>query len=233
MVKKGRLTWQGKFVDCFERAIKRNLKAGRAFQKGPHFSEKLRRLIPKSMKIIGKRILWEGKFLRSVLIRYSDSRAAGEMPVLRDWEAVERVNCDCVVAIVPLTSDGSVMVIRQFRPPINGYVVELPAGLCEPGEPPEDAAHRELREETGYSAGKMQFLTEGPLSSGLSSEMLSVFVATDLTLVGIGTRDETEHIEVLKIPQHKLQSRLLELRRAGNYIDLKIYGLVQLAKNIR
>ncbi len=184
------------------------------------------------MKIIGKRTLWEGKFLRSVLIRYSDSRAAGKMPVLRDWEAVERVNCDCVVAIVPFTADGSVVVIRQFRPPINGYVVELPAGLCEPGEPPEDAAHRELREETGYSAGKMQFLTEGPLSSGLSSEMLSVFVATDLTLVGIGTRDETEKIEVLAIPQHELKSRLFELRRAGNYIDLKLYGLVELARNI-
>lgn len=182
------------------------------------------------MKITGKRILWEGKFLRSVLIGYSDSRTAGEVPALRDWEAVERVNCDCVVAIVAFTADGSVIAIRQFRPPINGYVVELPAGLCESGESPEDAAHRELREETGYSAGKMKFLTEGPLSSGLSSEMLSVFVATDLTFSGIGTRDETEHIEVLKIPQDELQSRLLELRRAGNYIDLKLYGLVELAR---
>ncbi len=182
------------------------------------------------MKILRKITLWEGKFLRSVLIRYSDSRASGKMPVLRDWEAVERVNCDCVVAIVPFMPDGSVVVIRQFRPPINGYVVELPAGLCEPGEPPEDAARRELREETGYSAGKMQFLTEGPLSSGLSSEMLSVFVATDLTLIGISTRDETEKIEVLKIPLDELLSRLLELRGAGDFIDVKLYGLVELAK---
>src|SRR5512135_380862 len=148
------------------------------------------------MTVLKKKTLWEGKFLRSVLVRYIDGSGVTE----RDWEAVERVGCDGIVGIVPFTDEGEVVLIRQFRPPINGHVIELPAGLCDPGESREDAARRELIEETGYAAGDLTFLTEGPLSSGLSSEMLAVFAATGLTYVGIGKRDETEDIEVLKIP---------------------------------
>ncbi len=178
------------------------------------------------MTVIGKKTLWEGKFLRSVLVRYIDGSGVTQ----RDWEAVERVGCDGIVGIVPFTEEGEVVMIRQFRPPINGRVVELPAGLCDPGERMEDAAQRELIEETGYSAGELRLLTEGPLSSGLSSELLTVFVATGLTFVGIGRRDETEHIEVLKVPLDRLISELALRRKAGDYIDIKLYGLIDLAK---
>jgi 8-oxo-dGTP pyrophosphatase MutT (NUDIX family) len=169
--------------------------------------------------------LWEGKFLRAVLIDYPDS--CGK---IRHWEAVERVCCDGIVAVVPFTDDGMVIVIRQFRPPVGGYVIELPAGLCDPGEKPEDAARRELIEETGYAAGELRFLTEGPISSGLSSERLAVFAATGLSYVGIGKRDETEDIEVIKLPLDSLYSELDTIRMAGNYIDLKVYGFVELAR---
>ncbi len=178
------------------------------------------------MTVIRKKTLWEGKFLRSVLVRYIDGSGVTQ----RDWEAVERVGCDGIVGIVPFTEEGEVVMIRQFRPPINGHVVELPAGLCDPGERMEDAAQRELIEETGYSAGELRLLTEGPLSSGLSSELLTVFVATGLTFVGIGRRDETEHIEVLKVPLDRLISELALRRKAGDYIDIKLYGLIDLAK---
>src|SRR5512135_3318609 len=134
------------------------------------------------MTVLKKKTLWEGKFLRSVLVRYIDGSGVTE----RDWEAVERVGCDGIVGIVPFTDEGEVVLIRQFRPPINGHVVELPAGLCDMGESPEDAAKRELIEETGYSAGQIRFLIRGPMSSGSSSEMLTVYVATDLSYVGIG-----------------------------------------------
>ena len=178
-----------------------------------------------TMTVLNKETLWEGKFLRAVLIKYSDG--AGKT---RTWEAVERVGCDGIVAIVPFTDEGMVLIIRQFRPPVNGYVVELPAGLCDRGEKFEDAARRELLEETGYSAKEMKFLTEGPISSGLSSEMLSVFAATGLVYVGIGDRDETEHIEVLKVHPDSFYSRLDEMQKAGDYIDMKIYGFFELAK---
>jgi ADP-ribose diphosphatase len=179
------------------------------------------------MTVMKKKTLWEGKFLRSVLVRYRDGSGVTE----RDWEAVERVGCDGIVGIVPFTDEGEVVMIRQFRPPMNGHVIELPAGLCDPGESREDAARRELIEETGYAAEEMRFLTEGPLSSGLSSELLTVFLATGLTYVGIGKRDETEHIEVLHTPVDTLGEVLETLRDKGNYIDLKVYGLVELARN--
>lgn len=186
------------------------------------------------MKVIGRKNLWEGRFLRSVLIRYSgphpDPGATGGMNIIRDWEAVERVNCGGIAAIVPVRDDGSVLLIRQFRPPVNGNVIELPAGLAAVGEPVEEAARRELREETGYSAGRMDFLTEGPLSSGLSSEMLAVFLATGLTFTGIEGRDETEDIEILEVPLEVLYSELAVMRSRGDLIDLKIYGLIELAK---
>ena len=177
------------------------------------------------MTVLNKKALWGGKFLRTVLIQYSDGSGK-----TRDWEAVERVNCSGIVGVVPFTDNGMVILIRQFRPPVNGYVIELPAGLCDPGEKLEDAARRELLEETGYSAEDMKFLAEGPVSSGLSSEILTVYAATGLTYAGIGERDETEDIEVLKVPTDLLYTRLEEMRRAGDYIDLKVYGFFELAK---
>ncbi len=178
------------------------------------------------MTVLDKKTLWEGKFLRAVLVRYIDGSGVTE----RDWESIERVGCDGIVGIVPFTDEGEVVMIRQFRPPINRHVVELPAGLCAPGEKPEDAARRELIEETGYSAGELRFLTEGPLSSGLSSELLTVYTATGLTFVGVGGRDETEHIEVLKVPVKRVASEMESMRKAGDYIDLKVYGLVEFAR---
>jgi 8-oxo-dGTP pyrophosphatase MutT (NUDIX family) len=135
-----------------------------------------------------------------------------------------------VVGIVPITDQGEVILIKQFRPPVNGYVIELPAGLCDIGETLEDAAGRELIEETGYAAGRLSFLVKGPMSSGSSSELLTVFVATDLTYVGIGKRDETENIGVFKIPLADLASALLRLQQEDCFIDLKISGLVEMAQ---
>jgi ADP-ribose pyrophosphatase len=176
-------------------------------------------------RIISKRVISEGKFVRFVRTVYADS--SGE---LREWESFERVNCNGIVAIVPVTEDSDVLLIRQFRPPVNGYVVEFPAGLNDKTETLEAAARRELLEETGYSAEEMIFLTEGPISSGASGEILTSFFARGLTFKGIGQRDETEDIEVLKIPMERLYDTLSALRSQGDYVDLKIYGLIELAK---
>ncbi|GAB4483989.1 MAG: NUDIX hydrolase [Thermodesulfovibrionales bacterium] len=181
------------------------------------------------MAVINRKLLWEGRFLRAVLIDYRvRCNSSGEVEK-RDWEAFERVNCAGVVGIVPFTRTGEVILIRQFRPPVNGHVVELPAGLVDTGEAFEDAVRRELVEETGYAAGTLHFLTAGPMSSGASSEILHVYIATDLTHVGVGERDETEDIEVLLVPVEDLAGKLEACRAQGDHVDLKVYGLTALA----
>jgi ADP-ribose pyrophosphatase len=177
------------------------------------------------VKLIERRSVREGKFLRFVLTTYIDSSGS-----VRKWESFERVNCKGIVAIVAVTDDKEVLLIRQFRPPVNGYVIEFPAGLNDRGDTLEKAAERELLEETGYSAREMIFLAEGPMSSGASGEILTAFLAKGLEFKGIGKRDETEDIEVLKIPINELTHKLDALRLEGNLIDLKIFGLIELAR---
>lgn len=182
------------------------------------------------VKLLEKKTVWEGRFLRCIITTYIDSSGA-----VREWESFERVNCKGIVAIVAVTDDKEVLLIRQFRPPVNGYVIEFPAGLNDRGDTLEEAAKRELLEETGYSAREMIFLAEGPMSSGASGEILTAFLAKGLALnqvqgQGIGKRDETEDIEVLKVPVDEIDSKLDAFRLEGNLIDLKIFGLMELAK---
>jgi ADP-ribose pyrophosphatase len=180
----------------------------------------------KNVSIIGRKTLWEGKFLRCVITTYVDSKG-----ITREWEFFERVNCEGIVVIIPVTEEKEVLLVRQFRPPVNGYVIEFPAGLMSEREDVlKEAAMRELIEETGYFAENMVYLAEGPLSSGASGEVLTAFLATGLVFQGMGRQDETEDIEVLKIPISELYQKLSVLRSKGNLIDLKIYGLIELAK---
>lgn len=184
------------------------------------------------MAVLNKKTVWSGRFLRSVLIEYTVRGNSNKRVEPRNWEAFERTNCDGVIGIVPFTDAREVILIRQFRPPVNGFVIELPAGLVDPGEPFEEAVRRELIEETGYAAGNVQFLTDGPMSSGASAEILSVYIATGLKHVGIGQRDETEDIEVLLVPVAEIPKKLEELKKNGDHIDLKVYGMIEMSRSL-
>ncbi len=177
------------------------------------------------MKIIDKKTIYEGKFLRFVVNTYIDKSGTK-----RDWESFERINCKGIAVIVPITYDNKILLIKQFRPPVNGYVIEFPAGLNDKGETLEDAARRELLEETGYYAKEMIFLTDGPMSSGSSGEILTAYLALGLEYKGIQGGDETEDLEIIEIPVSEIYTRLSELKVSGIYVDLKIYGLVEIAK---
>lgn len=178
----------------------------------------------KRYEVVGRENLFEGRFLRCFRVTYTDP-----LGNQRKWEAVERVNCEGIVAIVPVTVQGEMILIRQYRPPLDNYVVEFPAGLSDRGEKLEEAAARELLEETGYVAGEMIFLAEGPVSSGSSREVLTVYLARDITFRGIGQRDETEDIEVLKVPAKGIYELLSRCSEKGDLIDLKIYGFIEMA----
>lgn len=102
--------------------------------------------------------------------------------------------------IVPLTEDGQVIMVRQFRKPIESVLLEVPAGKMDPGEDPLQCAARELKEETGYTAKKlMKILTLHP-APGFADEVLHVFVACGLSK-GESCPDEDEfiHAEVYEM----------------------------------
>ncbi len=114
--------------------------------------------------------------------------------VSRDgWEFTERVGVTGV-GIVAVTEGRKLLLVEQFRPPVERRVIELPAGLAgdladAADEPLENAVQRELEEETGYRAGHVRFLGESPTSAGLTSETICMFEATGLERVSDGGGD--------------------------------------------
>jgi ADP-ribose pyrophosphatase len=145
------------------------------------------------------------------------------------WEYVERKDICGIVAIVAVTSRGELLLVEQYRPPVDGCVIELPAGLAgdvlgEEEESLETAARRELLEETGYQAQKMVHLFHGPPSAGITSEELTFFLAEGLELVAAGGGDASEDITVHAVPLDRLAGWLKEQARLGKRIDVKVYA---------
>jgi ADP-ribose pyrophosphatase len=83
--------------------------------------------------------------------------------------------------ILPVLDDGSIVLIRNYRFAVDEHLYELPAGMLDPGEDPRDCAARELAEETGYAAGRIEKLTEFYTGPGTTDEMMYVYLATELT----------------------------------------------------
>src|SRR5690349_5559037 len=102
------------------------------------------------------------------------------------------------VAILPVTNDGKLILVRQFRYAIGREILEVPAGTREPDEPDEVTAIRELREEVGVEAEHVELLTRYYISPGWCNEQIAIFRATGLRQVGTQP-DEDEVIELVTI----------------------------------
>lgn len=95
--------------------------------------------------------------------------------------------------------EGELVMVRQYRPVIEEYCLEVPTGMVEEGESPEEAAVRELAEETGYRPGSTELLTTTHVANGVLRHQRSVVYATDLE-PGEQSLDENEFLEVLEMP---------------------------------
>jgi ADP-ribose pyrophosphatase len=99
------------------------------------------------------------------------------------------------VTAVPVLDDGRLLLIRQFRYPIGTYILELPAGKLDSGQPPAETVAREMEEETGHKAGSLTYGCAFYTSPGISDELIHLFVARDLTPCS-QRLEEGEHITV-------------------------------------
>jgi ADP-ribose pyrophosphatase len=145
------------------------------------------------------------------------------------WEFVQRKNCCGVVGIIAVTDDHKLLLVEQFRRPLDKYVIELPAGLAgdSPTATKEDlslAAARELEEEAGYRASRMTLLASGPSSAGQSDEVLTLFLAHNIQKIHNGGLDPTEQITVHEVPLDRVESWLIQQSALGKLTDLKIYA---------
>lgn len=133
------------------------------------------------------------------------------------------------VAIVAVGGEGDVYLVRQYRVGSNGSLLEVPAGTVEPGEDPAECARRELQEETGYAAAKWEFLGKFYLAPGYSTELMHLYLASDLRESQLA-QDLDEEIEVEKVPLGEAIRRLV----GGEQTDVKtIAGLLMARERLK
>jgi ADP-ribose pyrophosphatase len=120
------------------------------------------------------------------------------------------------VAVAPLTDDAQVVLVRQFRYPINRITLEIPAGKLEFGEEPEATCRRELAEETGLSAASLEKLTEIVVAPGYSNERIALYKATGLSAAH-AKPDADEFIETVTLPLEEVHAMI----RRGEIQDAK------------
>ena len=143
------------------------------------------------------------------------------------WEYAERTNAGSAVIVIAVTPEGNLLFVEQFRIPIGAASIEMPAGLVgdlDALDTIEAAAKRELLEETGWQAGKVDVLMIGPSSSGMSNEMVAFARATELVKIHEGGGDASENITVHAVPVSEAPMWLASKMRAGYAMDAKLWA---------
>lgn len=163
-----------------------------------------------------EKIVWQGKFVTA--------------KVRGKWEYVSRARGIRAAVILAIDEDNHVILVEQFRVPLGKICIELPAGLIGDGdevdEPAELAGARELEEETGYRAERMETLGEFYSSPGMVTESFTLLRARGLTKVGPGGGTPGENITVHRVPLVGMEAFIAERRAQGDAIDVKILMLL-------
>lgn len=165
---------------------------------------------------IPEEVRWEGRFIVT--------KTRGR------WEYVGRTR-NIRAAVILAIDEGHVILVEQFRVPLGRPSIEMPAGLIgdlegSEGEDAAIAAARELEEETGYRAGRMEEIGEFFSSPGMVTEAFTMFRAHDLVKVGEGGGTEGEGITVHRVPLDGFDAFIAEKRAAGYGIDVRMLMLI-------
>jgi ADP-ribose pyrophosphatase len=159
-------------------------------------------------------VLYEGDWLR--LVRRGR------------WESCERTHGQgMAVIVIAVTPDDAVLFVEQYRVPLGARTIEMPAGLVgddHDHDTLEDAARRELIEETGWEPGTVDVLLIGPTSSGMSNERIAFVRARNLKKVGAGGGVGSEDITVHAVPRHQAPAWLMRKHAEGFELDLKLWA---------
>jgi len=150
------------------------------------------------------------------------------------WDFARRPSADACVGILAITPENEIILVEQFRIPVQKRVIEIPAGLVgdedeHRGEPIEETARRELLEETGYRAATIRPLLVTPTSAGMTSEFIHLFQATGLVREHQGGGTGSEDITVHHIPLAGLREWLQARQDDGAAVDFKIHAALWLA----
>ena len=146
---------------------------------------------------------------------------------LDSWEFVERTGATGAVAVIAVTDEGNLLLVEQYRAPVDARVIDLPAGLTGDGEEKEsdaDTARRELLEETGFHCERVTYITRGPSSPGIVSEMVSIYRAEGIRRKSDGGGVDGERITVHEVPMAEARAWLNQRADDGVWIDHKVWA---------
>ncbi len=162
----------------------------------------------------GEEIVWQGRFITA--------KTRGK------WEYVSRAR-GIKAAVVLAVDEGHVLLVEQYRVPLGANCLELPAGLVgdeTEGEAVEAAAARELEEETGYRAARIERIGEFHSSPGMVSESFHLVRAHGLAKAGVGGGTDGENITVHRVPLDGLADFIAAKRASGCAMDAKLLMLL-------
>lgn len=173
-------------------------------------------------RMVGTRRIFSGRIINLDIDRVK--LATGQEV---DLEIIRHPGASAVVPLISNTeSDHHVVLIRQFRHAAGQTLWEIPAGVLEKGEQPEDCALRELEEETGARAGKITHLSTIFTTPGFTDEKIHLFLATELTM-GIAKPEDDEEIETVIKPL----TEVLEMVNDGTINDSKTISALFLTRD--
>ena len=172
-------------------------------------------------QLLRRKLFYQGRKFSFEVNRYRlPNQVEGEMECIRHPGGA---------LIVPVTSDGQLMLLRQYRFSVQRRILEFPAGTVEMGEDPSRTAEREVQEETGFQASNLRQIGEILLAPGYSDEVIYIFLATGLEKLEIPReQDEDEDIEVLLMSP----GQVAEAIASGELTDAKTIAAYAMVRSL-